>query len=290
MSSPRSPDRIRVESEAGTLDRFNSIEITNDLTSPSQCGFDIGDDGSLPALEDIVRHGKTFRVYLNDRLRLTGRVYVQEVPGSAANGTTVNVVVRTKLADAYYASADPRVRVEKTSIKDFLLAVYAPLGVGANDFVVKANLERDLMTGVGTNGERPPANLEPMKVDAAKVTPPESIYEAAAKHLRRFGLLHWDTPDGRIYVGAPDDQQQPLYRLVCKRGAASRQNNLLDFHRIADWTDVPSSIEVYGGPGGKDIAKARLKAVAEWPDVKAQFHRPVIVVNEGAKTKEQVES
>jgi prophage tail gpP-like protein len=146
------------------------------------------------------------------------------------------------------------------------------------------------MTGVGTKGEKAPANLEPIKVDQAKVTPPETIYEAAAKQLRRFGLLHWDTPDGRIYVGAPDDAQQPLYRLVRKRGAASVNNNLLEFHRIADWSDVPSSVEVYGGQGGKDIAKARLKGSAEWADVKAVFYRPVIVVNEGAKAQEQVES
>ena len=288
--SARAPERIRVESDAGVLERFNVVELSNELTAPSQCAFDVGDDGSYPALEAILRHGKTFRVYLADRLRLTGRVYAQEVPGNAEAGTTVRVTVRTKLADAFYASADPRTRVEKTSIKDFLVALYAPLGLGAADFVFKANVERDLMTGVGTKAERPPASLEPLKVDQAKVTPPETIYEAAAKHLRRFGLLHWDTPDGRIFVGAPDDQQLPIYRLVCKRGSAAVNNNLVDFQRFADWTDVPSSVDVYGGPGGKDIAKARLMGSAEWPDVKAEFHRPVILTNEGAKTQGQVDA
>lgn len=286
----RPPESVRLESEAGTLDVFNSLIITNDLFAPAECVFDVGDDGSFPQLERILAHGKTFRVFLNDRLRLTGRIYAQEVPGSAQSGTSVNIVVRTKLADAYYASADPAVRVEKTSIRDYLLALYAPLGFGAADFVFKANVERDVMTGVGTRGERAPANLDPIKLEQAKVSPPESIFVAASKQLRRFGLLHWDTPDGRIFVGVPDDAQEPLYRLVCKRDWRSYENNLIDFRRVADWSEVPSAITVHGGMGAKDVAKAKLRGAAEWADVKAEFHRPVTLVNEGAKTQAQVEA
>ena len=31
--------------------------MTASYSTPSQCGFDIGDDGSFPALAEIVRHG-----------------------------------------------------------------------------------------------------------------------------------------------------------------------------------------------------------------------------------------
>src|SRR5262249_16649732 len=150
--------------------------------------------------------GKPFKVYLNDRLRLTGRVLAQEIPGNAATGSTIQIVVRTKVADAYYTSATLETKVEKTSIKDFLVALYKPLGFTADDFVFKANVERDLMTGVGTKGEAKPAELEPIKLEQAKVHPPETIFEAASRHLKRYGLMHWDTPDGKIFVGAPDDE------------------------------------------------------------------------------------
>lgn len=287
----RPPDRIRLECEAGTLDRFNSLEITNDISGPSEASFDIGDDGSWPTLADVVAHGKPFKVWLNDRLRLTGRAYANEVPTDASEGTSVNVTVRTILADAHYASAETWVRVQNVSIKDFLLQLYAPLGVGASAFVFNADVERDLMTGVGAKGAAAPANLDPIKLDQAKVNPPESIYDAAAKHLKRFGLMHWDTPGGKIYVGAPDDTQQPVYRLICKRGTRGQGNNVLTCRRVADWSDVPSEVRLYGGTGSKDVAKAPLKAIAGHPDVqKAGFYRPVILVNEAAKAGAQLDA
>src|ERR1700729_1610008 len=110
----RPPDQIRLESEAGTLDTFNALECVNDILAPAQCGFDIGDDDTFESLESVVAHGKPFKVYLNDRLRLTGRVYVNEIPIQPESGSTVNLVVRSILADAHYASADPKIRVQDT--------------------------------------------------------------------------------------------------------------------------------------------------------------------------------
>jgi prophage tail gpP-like protein len=287
----RPPDQIRLESEAGTLDVFNSLECVSDILAPAQCGFDVGDDGSFDTLADVVAHGKAFKVYLNDRLRLTGRVYVNEIPVDVTSGTTVNLVVRSILADAHYASADPKVRVQDTSIADFLVAIYAPLGLTRDDFIFDADLERDLMTGVPTKGGAAPADLEPIKLDAAKVNPPESIYEAASKHLKRFGLMHWDTPEGNVYVGAPDDQQRPLYRILCKRGAAAAANNVLSVKRIADWSDVPSQIRVFGGGGVKDVAQAPFGSSNQFTDVvQAGFVRPVLILNEGARSQVEVDA
>jgi prophage tail gpP-like protein len=216
---------------------------------------------------------------------------VNEIPIEPTSGSTLNLVVRSILADAHYASANPKTRVQGTSIKTFLLALYAPLGVSASDFVFAANVERDLMTGVPTKGGAPPVDLEPIKLEAAKVNPPESIYEAASKHLKRFGLMHWDTPNGQIYVGAPDDQQRPLYKIQCKRGAAAQANNVLTVKRIADWSDVPSEVRVYGGIGVKDVAYAPLGSTAPWTDVvQAGFNRPVIILNDAARSQAQVAS
>lgn len=283
----RPVDKIVVEGEDGTFDRFNSIEISNEIGAPSQCVMDVGDDGSYAELASIIGHGKAFKVYLNDRIRMTGRVVAPNTGGSAAAGTTTQIVVRTIMADAYYASADPKAKVDNTSLKDFVLALYRPLGLTAADFVFTADLERNLMTGVSARGATPAIKVEAIKSKAAKVNPPETIYEAAAKHLKRFGLLHWDTPDGKIYIGAPDDKQIPLYRFACKRGPASFENNLLDWKRTPDWTDVPTEVSVRGASVGEDAETAkRLRGVAEWADVKAAgFYRPVLVMDDGANSQ-----
>jgi prophage tail gpP-like protein len=279
-------DRITVESEAGTFDRFNSIEITNEIGAPAQCVMDVGDDNTYADLASVIDHGSRFRVYLNDKLRMTGRVYIPNTSGSANNGSTTNVTIRSVMADAFFASADPRIRVERTTIKDFLLKLYEPLGLTEADFVFRADVERDLMTGRSTRGATPPADLRRMTAKEAKVNPPETIREAAEKHLKRYGLTHWDTPDGRIYVGAPDDQQLPLYRFVSKRGRGSYANNVLEWQRIADWSDVPSEVNVHGALIGEDYEnRKRVKTSAAWSDVAAAgFHRPVLIMDDGSRS------
>lgn len=287
----RQLDRIRVESKSGSIDIFNSIEVANDIEQPSMCGFDIGNDGSYETLAKTLKHGETFKVWLNDRLRMTGRVYSLEEPSTANEGTTVRVVIQSFMAEAHYASADPATRVEKVSIQDFLVALYAPLGITPSDFVFDADLSRNLITGKGAKGAAAPADLEEMKPDQAKVSPPESIFDAASKHLQRFGLMHWDTPDNKIYVGKPDENQQPLYRLQCKRGKQSAGNNVLSIQRVTDWSDVPSELRVYGGGQAKDATKAPFRGYESWLDVlETKFHRPVIILSSGAKNKSQVDA
>lgn len=283
---PRPVDRITVESEQGIFDRFNSIEITNELGAPTQCVMDVGDDGSYASLADVIGHGRRFRVYLNDKLRMTGRVYIPNTNGNANAGSTTQLTIRGVMADAFFASADPAVRVEKSTIRDFLLKLYAPMGLVERDFVFRADVERDLMTGRSTRGAAPPADLRRMTAKEAKVNPPETIREAAEKHLKRYGLTHWETPDGRVYVGAPDDQQLPLYRFASKRGRGSHANNLLEWQRVADWSDVPSEVNVHGALIGEDFKNRKcVKTSATWPDVQAAgFHRPVLIMDDGSRS------
>ncbi|AUX31921.1 MULTISPECIES: hypothetical protein [Sorangium] len=285
----RRPDTIRIESPAGSFDKFNSLTITNDITQGAEMTFDVGEDGSFPELGRLLGFGSEFKVYLNDRLRMTGRVYLNDSPNDASNGSTVTVTLRSKMADARYASADPKTRVQGTSLRDFLLAIYAPVGFSEADFVFNASVERDLITGKTARGALPPVPLEPIKIQDAKVNPPETIFDAAARHLKRHRLMHWETPEGKIYVGKPDDQQSPIYKFRLKRGPASAGNNLLSARRVKDYSEVPSIVRVYGTSGGKQIARASVQGVSADLDLLG-VHRPVIILSEGAKTRAQAEA
>lgn len=284
MSRPL--DIIRLEGAPGALTIFNSLEVTNDLTSPNGARFDLGDDGSYGSLYKDLAHGKPFKVYLNGLPRMSGIVVAQEVPDDAQSGTRIDLRLSTRLADAYVRSAEPALSVKNVAIKDFILKLFAPLGYAEADFVFAASAERDLMTGKPTRGGKPPANLSPIKLDAAKINPPETIMEAAGRHLKRHGLMLWDAPDGRIFVGAPDVDQRPVYRFVSKRGAKSSGNNVLRVQRIADWYDTPSSVTVFGALVGKDLAKAKVSATAAHADMlDAGFDRPVYLPHEQIKTE-----
>ncbi len=278
---PRNRQRDKVVVEAvgvGQLETFTSFALANDLMQPSEASFEVGDDGTWSALESFIRPGTKYRVFLNNALRLTGRVELNDVP-TDLQGSVVRFTVRTKLADAAYASADPRVKVAGVSIKQFLFDLFAPLGYTEADFIFDADLSRNLMTGKSKTTGKAPTNLEPLREEQARVNPPETIHQAANRHLSRFGLMLWDAPDGRIVVGAPNDSQAPLYQFRMLFGKMGRENNLLSANRVKDWSEVASVIGVFGVSSAAGFAKARIKSVLTDDEmVSAGFYRPVIIV------------
>lgn len=292
----RLKDRVKIERIGGTgggaiFENFTSFELVNDLTAPSEASFEVGNDGTWDAISSYVAPGTRYRIALNDQPRLTGRVEMNDIPLDASNGSVVRFVVRTKLADAFYASADPSVKVKKTSVKDFLIALYAPLGYTEADFEFNPHVARDLMTGKNTAGKGDPyeVKLEPMKIEEARVQVTESIYAAADRHLRRHGLMHWDSPDGKIAVGYPNDTQEPQYFLRMMRGVKGRENNVLGATRTNDFSDIPSRIAVHGGSGGKP--RKKIKSIVVDSDVTAAgFYRPVVVPREELRIQSLVDS
>ena len=291
----RPDDAVVVETPSGAFDRFQSLELTTDLLDAAVLSFEVGDDDSAELLERMLAPGREVRVYVNGLLQFTGRAEVNEAPTTADGGATVQVVCRTKMADARYASADPRLSLSGVSIRDFILRLYEPLGYGPGDFVFAPAADRDLVTGK-RGGAEDPVDLEPLKAEQAKVNPPETIFAAAERHLKRHHLMHWDAADGRILVGRPDDGQQPTYRFLCRRGAGSAGNNVLGARRVVDWSEVPSEVWVFGGTGGKDVTRASLRGVSADLDLLAaaastgHFARPVLIPAEGAKTQAQVDA
>ncbi len=279
MVRNRQRDKVVVEAVGvGQLETFTSFALVNDLMMPSEASFEVGDDGTWSALERFIAPGTKYRVFLNSALRLTGRVELNDVP-TDLQGSVVRFTVRTKLADAAYASADPRVKVAGVSIARFLLDLFEPLGYTDADFVFDADLSRNLMTGKSKVTGKVPTDLEPMREEQARVNPPETIMQAAQRHLMRFGLMLWDAPDGRIVIGAPNDQQQPLYYFRMLFGKMGRENNLLSANRVKDVSEVASTLGVFGVSAASGFAKARIKSVLTDDEmVKAGFYRPVIIV------------
>jgi hypothetical protein len=288
-------DTVRVEIVAangrlgGSLDNFTSLQIVNDITAPSSASFELGNDGTFPSLQDQFTPGALYRVFVNDLLRLAGRVEDNDLPLDASAGSVVRFTVRTKLSDAMYSSARQSVRVKNTSIKQFVLDVYAPLGYAESDFIFRSSESRDLMTGVpsGNQGNDAPVDLEKIKVEEARVKPPETIYAAVDRHLRRHGLMHWDAPDGKIVIGAPNDLQDPQYVFNAYRDPSkSYLNNILGMTKVRDISGMPTAIGIFGIGGKRDFTKSRVAGfaqndqMAEWG-----FYRPLVMPAEAIRTQ-----
>lgn len=287
---PRLRDQVRIEvvgagGSNGTLDNFTSFKIVNDITAPAEASFEVGEDGSYEALGALTIPGAQYRVFVNGLLRLTGRVETRDIPQDPGGGSVMRFVVKTRMSDAHFASARQGTRVKGVSVKDFVLDLYSQLGFEESDFVFDPSTARDLMTGRISRGKGYPrrVDLERIKVPEARVRPPESIYQAADRHLRRHGLMHWDAPDGRIVVSAPNDTQDPAYYFRSLRGLGAT-NNVLDINRVQDWSGIPSWLGVYGVGGGKRFSRARVAGFDFDEDVlEAGFHRPVTILAEQIK-------
>lgn len=292
----RPRDKIHIElvadriSPGGVFDNFTTFEIKTELTMPSESSFEVGDDGSWESAGDLFAIGRQYQVFVNDRPRMRGRVEMNDAPLDTDAGAVVRFVVRTKLSDAMVASALQSVHVQNVSIKQFILALYKPLQYLEKDFVFAQATSRNLLTGRRTTTGERPKDLEPIKIEEARVKPGETIYAAADRHLRRHGLMHWDAPDGRIVVGVPNDTQDPTYTFNAFRDYASGKtdsNNILSASRFRDWSAVPGALGVYGVGGKRDFTKSRVAAVINDLDVvRAGFYRPVAIVAEGIRTQE----
>lgn len=289
--STRPTDKVRVESESGSFDLFNGVRILNDITSPAEMSFDLGNARAWPKIRDILAHGKSFKVFLNDRLRMTGRVFSQAIDIDPDRSVGAQLVLRTKLADAQVADADPSTRTENVSIKQFILALYRPLGLTELDFVFGAGAERDIMTGRSSKTSNPPADLEAIKAEQLKVNVGEKIFAAASRVLGRYRMLHWDTPDGKIYVGRPDDVQAPIYSFRQLGGSKAQGTNILSIKRIADWSSIPSFVSIYAGSSAKISPKEPAKGTAKDNDITAAgFYRPLYLQVQGLSNKAQAEA
>lgn len=253
----RPKDRIWIEGERGRFDRFSKIEVTTDLFGEAMATVEIADDRAWPSLAALLAPSRELKVVCNGLIVFTGRVDANELPVTVDDGTVIQLVLRTRLADTRIGSARADVRVMNASIREFILALYEPHGFTVDDFLFTPDADRDIATGKKA-GRSDPVDLEPFVADKAKVLATESTEAAAKRHLERHHLLLWDAATGLICVGMPNDRQPPFYRFEQRRGVC----NFRSARPVRDWGEVPEELWVYGGGVGTDVARAPFRGVA----------------------------
>ena len=290
----RQVDRVEINAANASwpvqLDRCTQYELSRDLTGPSEARFELGDDGAFGDLKRVLEHGAKYLVTVNRKPWVTGRLLTRAVAASAGGGSTIQLTVRSRLADAMFASCDPKLVVAKLQLKALIVDAYATLGLTERDLLFIDVTDRDVLTGAVARGEAavPGEKRGQFKVmfpEEAKVHAPESVYQYTERHLNRFGLTQWDLPDGRIAIGAPNDRQAPAYRFRCLRGAGRNQgNNVLNVQRQEDYEQVPEELFLAGFGSGFNVNFAAVKSTVKDPllqQVKPGLRRRVIVADGG---------
>jgi prophage tail gpP-like protein len=307
-------DRVTVEAygtPGATSIDFNfedwtTFALTSSILKPAECSFELGDQTGWDRLVELVELGSQFRIFVDDRLRLTGRIESINSISDARQSATQRFTVRTKLSDALFSSAPQNVRLQGRTVREFLLALYKDIGLTEADFDFRGEVSRDVMTGRITRGPDahsrrrgvdgrliadPPKGFEAIQEteDSAKTQPTESIFESADRMLRRHGMLHWDGPDGRIVVAAPNDMQDPLGQLRSIRGeddGAGQFNNLISLERDQDVSEAPTEMGVFGMGSKAGFARASVSAVVRNQAlIDRGFTRRASVIDEALTSK-----
>lgn len=265
---------------------WTSFSVKNSIISPAEASFELGDETGWDRFQHLCQLGAQFVVMVDDRPRMVGRVEAISGPSDAHQSTVQSFVIRTRLSDAAYSSAPQGLHLNRATIKQFVLACYAGIGLTEKDFDFRGDVSRDLMTGKDSRGQRAIRPLDPITEEQSKVNPPETVYAAVDRHLRRHGFLHWDGADGRIVVGSPDDTQEPISHLRCLRPPLGQYNNLLSVERDQDVSQSATTLGVFGVGGGKDFSKSKIRTILYNEDLITRgFRRAVVIVDEAVKTQ-----
>jgi len=289
-------DTIAITTEDGkAFDRWTSVEVLNSIVRSNEASFEVGDDGSWLDLSELASLGTRFTVSVNGNVRVTGRVEILNSPLNAQQSSVVRFVVRTIMADLASTAADPRVRVKNRSIREVIEAVLftmTDLDESSAGLTIeyRGDVARELITGRKTRGGAARKDLEPLKEEAAAVQPGETVKAFLDRHLRRHGLMLWDSPSGALVISEPDDDQEATYNFRCMRGPEGKYNNVLSIDRSRDATSAPSNVLIFGYGGGKDFRRSKINATRSSREIlNAGFRREVMILDEGIKTKELAE-
>lgn len=293
-------DTVTITKEGGgdaslLINRATQFEIVTDLLAPSTARFELGDESTWEALRDTAAIGSRVIVAVNGYTRLRGRLLTRNLSATVGGGATVQLAVRTRLADAMFTACDPGVGVKNVQLKDLILQAFKRMGLEESDFIFQGDVSRDVLTGRGSRNVPEPA-VHTLREDEARPHPPETIYAFVDRHLSRFGLMMWDAPDGRLIVDRPDVDQRPIYSMTMRKGQASKTNNLLSATKTEDFEEVPRDLWVFGVGGGRDINRASVKFVqfdttlfAVDPRL-SYSARTAVIIDESIKTEAQAEA
>lgn len=114
-----------------------------------------------------------------------------------------------------------------------------------------------------------PLDVEQIRLRDAKPRPGESVWAFIERHARRFGLMLWADPDGRIVVSSPNYRSPVRGFLRRTRGQNSDgdPNNILAGGVRFNGADRYGEVRVYGRARGRDVARSPIYATASDPNV-----------------------
>jgi prophage tail gpP-like protein len=111
-------------------------------------------------------------------------------------------------------------------------------------------------------------DIAAIKIVDAKPAVGEKLWEFIDRHAKRFGLMLWFSPDGKLVISSPNYGSPPLYRFVRRlRENKDDPNNILDGSVADKMGDRHSTVTVFGKAKGSSPERSAFVSTAVDPDV-----------------------
>ena len=130
------------------------------------------------------------------------------------------------------------------------------------------------------------SDIERITIKEAKPAFGESIWDYIERQAKRFGLLAWMSPDGKLILSAPNYGSAPLFRIVRRlRENPDDPNTVIKARLREEVGDRVSHVMVYGRHGGRNPERSKYKATAVDPDL--GIYRPEYVSDQEIRSDEE---
>lgn len=126
------------------------------------------------------------------------------------------------------------------------------------------------------------SDVERLRVSEAKPSVGETCWDFIDRHCRRLGVLPWIDARGRLIIGSPDYDQDPMWII---RRKLNGESNVLSGGVVEDFGAISSECTVYGRTGGSDAARSPFHARVVNPN--QPFYRPLVISDPSVRTEEQ---
>ena len=117
------------------------------------------------------------------------------------------------------------------------------------------------------------SDIERLTINEAKPSVGESIWDFIDRHAKRFGLMAWMSPDGKLILSSPNYGSAPLFRLVRRlREKSDDLNTIISGTARDDIDNRFSHVKVYGRGPRNNPQRSRYTATAV--DTEMSVYRP----------------
>lgn len=138
----------------------------------------------------------------------------------------------------------------------------------------------------GHGNGRTASDVSALKLEDAKPGVGETVWEYIDRHARRFGVLPWMSPQGKLILAAPDYDQEPSYTLT-RRLRNPEANSIVSGGVVYDYSSATSEVTVFGRTRSHDATRSRFVATAVADMLPDGIHRPLYIHDPSVRSQEE---